>query len=104
MPNKFTVLWSDESKTDLDTIFDSYSEYSMDYAKNVVSSVLSREEQLSTFPLSGSYQYPDIFNNRYRYLVEGNYKIIYHVSENESIVYVDTIFDTRQEPSKLRLI
>jgi len=36
----------------------------------------------------------------YRYLVEGNYKIIYRIKD-ESIV-VDSVFDCRQNPVKMK--
>ena len=34
-----------------------------------------------------------------RFLVQGNYKIIYHV--DGEIVFIDAVFDTRMEPRKL---
>ena len=101
MPNQFTVLWSDESKADLDDIYDEYVLYSIEYAENLIDTILSREEQLATFPLSGSYQNPRRFNKKYRYLVEENFKIVYHIVEHDFTVYVDTIFDTRRAPSSL---
>ena len=38
-------------------------------------------------------------NQEYRYLVSGNYKIIYKVSEN--IIVINDIFDTRQNTIKM---
>lgn len=35
----------------------------------------------------------------YRYLVEGNYKIIY--KQKGSVIYILTVFDCRQKPDKL---
>jgi len=99
--NQFTVLWSDESKADLNDIYDEYVYYSIEYAENLIDTILSREKQLATFPFSGSYQNLKRLDKKYRYLVEGNFKIVYHVLENEFIVYVNTIFDTRRNPSLL---
>ena len=76
MPNQFTVLWSEESKADLDDIYDNYVLYSVDYAESLIDTILSREEQLAKFPSSGSYQNPERLNKKYRYLVEGNGSIL----------------------------
>lgn len=35
----------------------------------------------------------------YRYLVEGNYKIVY--KQRGSVIYIMTVFDCRQNPDKL---
>ena len=36
-----------------------------------------------------------------RYLVEGNYKIIYRVIDKE--IYITDVFDCRQNPQKIKL-
>lgn len=38
--------------------------------------------------------------HNYQYLLFGNYKIIYWIEIN--VVYIATVFDTRQNPKKLR--
>lgn len=38
----------------------------------------------------------------YRYLVEGNYKVIYSYQPEKSVIHVEVIFDTRHDPEKLR--
>jgi hypothetical protein len=45
---------------------------------------------------------PALLNRKleYRYLIETHYKIIYSV-ENEEIVIIHVVFDTRQHPEKL---
>jgi len=45
-------------------------------------------------PLLGDYEF------EYRFLVKKNYKIIYRLDNN--IVRVISVFDTRQNPSKIR--
>ena len=37
----------------------------------------------------------------HRYLVEGNYKIIYRIIDNE--IYITDIFDCRQNPTKMKI-
>ena len=69
--------------------------------KKVVQSILSRTRQLEAFPQSGSLQEADLkIKREYRYLVEGNYKIIY--SLDEMVLYVEAVLDTRKNPKKLK--
>ena len=63
---------------------------------------MARTRQLETFPESGTPHETDNMVNRvYRYLVEGNYKIIYSVEEKA--VYVEAVVDTRQDPASKRI-
>lgn len=34
-------------------------------------------------------------------IVAGNYKILYRIDEANAILYVNAVFDTRQDPGKL---
>jgi len=40
-------------------------------------------------------------NKEIRYLIEGNYKIVYWIDEN--LVSIATVFDCRQNPKKLKI-
>ena len=46
-------------------------------------------------------KYPDLetLKENHRYLVNGNYKLIYRVSHNE--VIINDVFDARQNPAKI---
>ncbi|MCB9192531.1 MAG: type II toxin-antitoxin system RelE/ParE family toxin [Flavobacteriales bacterium] len=95
------VIWSDPAWMDLEAIFDFIAKNSREQAKKQIIRIIERTEQLSTQPLSGPLQ-PDIDPNlQARYLVQDNYKIIYFVDVDH--VVVDTVFDTRQNPEKLKL-
>ncbi len=39
----------------------------------------------------------------YRYLVERNYKIIYSYQAERQVSYIETVFDARHNPEKLRV-
>ncbi|MBI5215802.1 MAG: type II toxin-antitoxin system RelE/ParE family toxin [Ignavibacteriae bacterium] len=59
-------------------------------------------QPLSDFPLMG--QEEPLLRQRkgnYRYLVEGNYKIIYRVVRQTVIIV--TVFDTRRNPESLQV-
>ncbi|MHA7130458.1 type II toxin-antitoxin system RelE/ParE family toxin [Algoriphagus namhaensis] len=36
----------------------------------------------------------------YRYLIEGNHKLIYRINEDEKTIFVARVFDTRRNPDK----
>jgi len=42
----------------------------------------------------------DEINPKYRHLIEGNYKILYSVSENA--IFINRVFDCRKDPNKLK--
>ena len=92
---KVQVVWTEESLSDLEVIYDFVAEQSLKSAKKIIRKILSRTRQLETFPHSGSPQKTNIEAiKEYRYLLEGNYKIIYSLKDNE--LYVEAIIDTRQ--------
>ena len=45
---------------------------------------------------------PKVVNRGFRYLVEGNHKIVYKVYLEDSEVLIAAVFDTRQNPTKLK--
>ncbi len=95
------VIWSDRAWEDLETIFDLIAINSQIQAEKQVFRILDRAEQLSSQPLSGPLQ-PEIDPElKARYFVQDNYKIIYFIADEK--IVVDTIFDTRQDPEKLKL-
>jgi plasmid stabilization system protein ParE len=36
-----------------------------------------------------------------RYLIEGNYKILYQINDSRGLIEILAVFDTRQDPSKM---
>ena len=98
------VIWSDEALNDLEIIYDFLAEDSPSAAQRVIESILGRSRQLESFPESGAKQ-QTIKSKKieYRYLVEGNYKIIYSCQLEGQMVHIAVIFDTRYDPEKLRV-
>ena len=89
---------------DLETIYDFLAEKSQSTAQRTIESLLSRSKQLESFPESGAKQ--EIIepgSNEYRYLVEGNYKVIYSYQQEYQVVHIAVIFDTRLNPEELRV-
>lgn len=101
---KAQVIWSNEALKDLETIYDFLAEKSQPAAQRVIEGILSRLKQLESFPESGAKQ--EIIKSvatDYRYLVEGNYKVIYTHQPQIQTVHIATIFDTRYSPEKLNV-
>lgn len=101
---KAQVIWSDEALNDLETIYDFLAEKSQPAAQRIIENVLIRLKQLESFPESGAKQ--EIVKptaTEYRYLVEGNYKVIYTHQPQIQTVHIATIFDTRYNPEKLKV-
>lgn len=91
------VIWTSEAFSDLESIFDFIHSQSSNAAVGIVKAVLARARQLQQYPESGAL-HPAIHQNssKYRYLVEGNYKIIYSYPKNA--VYIHAVIDCRQDP------
>jgi len=96
------VFWTETALEMLEDIYAYYkSEANIDIAKHLVKKIVNRTLQLKTNPQSGPRE-PLLEQRKfeYRYLVEGNYKIIYWKENN--YVNIAAVFDTRQNPLKIR--
>ncbi len=99
---EFRVIWTKKSRSDLQNIYDFSSNLSHQYAMKLLKRILNREYHLRSFPKSGRLQIlANSETKEYRFIVEGNYKIIYSILEKE--VVVARVFDTRQNPDRLKL-
>jgi len=101
---KAQVIWTDEALNDLETIYDFLAEKSQPAAQRIIDNILNRSKQLESFPESGTKQEViKASENEYRYLVEGDYKVIYTYQQEIKAVHIATIFDTRLNPEKLKV-
>jgi toxin ParE1/3/4 len=96
------IIWSDEALQDLDLIHTFLSEKSLRAAQKIIFNIIDRAKQLDSFPVSGQKQETHVpASFQYRYIVEGNYKIIYRV--NQTGIVINAVFDCRRDPEKLKL-
>jgi plasmid stabilization system protein ParE len=98
------VFWTDTARFQLEDIFNYYKDKaSIRVARKLVKQLIDRTIQLEKNPDSGSKE-PLLSNRKfeYRYLVEGNYKIIYWKQDN--YIKIATVFDCRQNPEKMKKI
>ncbi len=98
------INWSDQAKTDLAQIFDYYKrEASLSVARKLIRAVVDSTKYLKDNPRMGVVE--PLFekrNKEYRYLVKGNYKIIYFIEEDTIVIAM--VFDARQNPIKIKAI
>lgn len=96
------VFWTETARLQLEDIFEYYnSRAGLSTARNLVKQIIDRTIQLERNPHSG--QIEPLLSDRkfeYRYLVQGNYKIIYRIEGN--YIRIAMVFDTRQNPEKLK--
>jgi len=95
------VIWSDFSSDILVEIYLYYKEKAgYTIAKRIKSQIFESTKQLIKHPISGQIEETlKHLGEGHRYLLEGNYKIIYKQIE-EGILITD-VFDTRQDPIKI---
>jgi len=97
------VVWSDSAIEELRNIYEYYySKASKKVADKITNSIVDKTIMLEITPRMG--QKEELlahFKQEIRYLVQGNYKIVYLIKEN--IVSIATVFDCRQDPIKLKI-
>jgi len=86
---------------ELKEIFDYYKDIAgISIAQRLRDRIFSSTRQIKSQPNSGQIEPTlSIINEEHRYLVRGNYKVIYKIVK-EGILITD-IFDTRQNPKKI---
>jgi len=96
------IVVTANAKRRLRQIFNYYCDKDLPaVAFRIKTSIENRILYLEKFPRMGAVeeQLSDL-GLGHRYLVEGNYKIIYRIEEDK--VYITDIFHTRQDPSKMK--
>jgi len=98
------IIWSEFAETQLDEIYDYYKKKaSSRVAKNLVKGIINAPKRLIKAPYIG--QEEELLKDRkiqYRYLVFKNYKLIYSVDEENGTIKIADVFDTRQNPPKMK--
>lgn len=100
----FEVIWSEFAEKQLELIFEFYREKASETVANkLVRSIIKEPDRLIKEPFLG--QKEDLLKNReiaYRYLIFKNYKIIYSVDRVNGWIKIADVFDTRQNPAKIK--
>ena len=98
------VFWSEFAKGKLEEIFDYYKlKASLKIANKIISGIVNQTIELNKMPEIG--QVEEILKDderEFRYLVYTNYKIVYYINKSAGRVVIANVFDTRQNPKKLK--
>ena len=96
------VLWTETALNNLEDIFEYYKyKASVRVARNLVKGLVKSTLKIQNSPLIGKRE--ELLIGRkfeYRFLVVGNYKIIYWIEH--SYIKIATVFDCRQNPEKIK--
>lgn len=90
----YDIIWSDFAGIQLDKIYQYYLENAgLKIAKNILQTEIGQIENL-------------LLDREvdYRYLVCGNYKIIYSIDIDAKHIKIADVFDTRQNPVQIRRV
>jgi plasmid stabilization system protein ParE len=102
----FKILWTDFAINQLKDIFDYHLiKASPNIAQRLVQKIIDATIILENNPKSGRKE--DLLVDRhqdFRFVIAKNYKIIYWIDYEFKIVNIATVFDTRQNPKKIRNI
>jgi toxin ParE1/3/4 len=97
------IVWTELAKSQLKGIYQYHKEVaSLNVAKSIKNKILEKTRQLSIHPEIGQREENKlIVALDYRYLVSDSHKIVYKVITEEKIIFIASIFDTRQNPDSL---
>lgn len=90
------VLWTDAAVAQLEAIHDYIAQTSPDYARRIVDRLTKRSMQIPAFPFSGQ-MVPEYELNEVRETIEGSYRIIYLVKNDEDQIEVLAVFHSSRE-------
>ena len=98
------IIWSEFAVTQLDEIYNYYEKRAgTKVAKRLVKEIINEPKKLVKSPLIG--QKEELLEQReteYRYLIFKNYKLIYSTDYQNGFIKIADVFDTRQNPIKLK--
>jgi toxin ParE1/3/4 len=89
------VIWTDIAVEDLRLIHEYISKDSKFYAHHFIEKLIKRVDQLENFPKSGRVV-PEFDSEIIRELIEGNYRIIYKISDQNNIGIIRVHHAARQ--------
>jgi toxin ParE1/3/4 len=100
------IFWTEFSKNSLELVYKYYKkEAGVRIAKKIISDLFNEVQILRKQAKIG--QIEELLIDReeeFRYLVFKNYKIIYWINHKKNQVEIVDVFDTRQNPVKLKSI
>jgi plasmid stabilization system protein ParE len=100
----FSIIWSDFAVSQLDSILEYHENHSSpEIARNLVKDIIEAPNILVRYPEIGPKE--EMLKDRkieYRYLIHDPFKLIYSVDKKNQYIKIADVFDTRQNPYKMR--
>ena len=99
---EIVVIWSDSAIEELHDIYDYFSQKAgKKIADKISNAIVDLTIMLEESPQMGQVEeLLSHLNKETRYLISGNYKVVYLVDGN--FITIATVFDCRQDPHKLQ--
>ncbi len=99
------VFWTELAKFQLKEACQYYKEIAnAKIAASIRSKIFEKTRKLSRYPEIGQQESnPLVAAMNYRYLVAGNYKVVYRIISEKQIVLIVAVFDRRQSPDDLKV-
>ncbi len=102
---KYRIIWSAFAEEQINEIYAFYLEKTKSaiIANRIIKRIIIAPEILKHSPEIGQREIALIKRKpEYRYIVESNYKIIYYVDKINRQIRITDVFDTRQNPVKIK--
>lgn len=97
------IFWTETARNHLEDIYYYYKiKAGIKVSQNIVNEIFGKALILEKQPFAGQIEF--LLKHRkhkYRYLVQGNYKIIYWIEDH--YVKIAAVFDCRQNPNKIEI-
>ena len=90
------VLWTDAAVAQLEAIHDYVAQTSPEYARRIIDRLTKRSSQIAAFPSSGR-MVREYELNEVREVIEGSYRIIYFIKEDEDQIEVLAVIHSSRE-------
>ena len=99
----YSIIWSDKALKQLDSIYEFIAKDSPKTAFKIINLLFNEVEILPTFPTLGKIDESLKFLKQdHRFLIKGNYKIVYHINDEVKVIVINVVFDARQNPDNLK--
>jgi len=100
----FRILWSDIAINQLKDIFDYHLVIaSYKIAQKLIQNIIDATIFLENNPKAGrKEELLESRNQEFRFIIVNNYKIIYWIDYDFSIINISVVFDTRQNPKQIK--
>lgn len=88
------VIWTQRATEEITNIAEYIEQYSVNYASIIVKKLYNKVSVLKQFPKIGRL-IPEMQDERYREVIEGNYRIMYEMLDDEVILIQRVLHTSR---------